>query len=361
MSTALAKKTMLEAFKQKKAPTMFLSSFFRTPPRNITRGKSVVIDVKRNDEAIAIDVVRGTNGRMNENKRFTTKEYTPPMYDEWSPFAEEELMNRGVGQTEYEDPAFLAEFIARVTDDQVQNQETIMRAIEKQASDVMFTGTVVLINNDSLDYKQKATHNFTAANDWNLAGGLPLDDIQTAVNLNRKDGKVDSNITIMGEQAFKDFINNAQVQKFGDFRRIDRMTIVPPVMNTEGAAFQGEVSVGAYRVQIWTYPQFYLVPLGFGLANEGTLVPYVPTDKVCVLSSTTRFDLVYAGIPALVDRVDPRLQAIGLTSVPTSIATDFHPYAHVDNTAVSVKTGVRSAPLCVPTQIDGYTVIDTRA
>jgi hypothetical protein len=360
MTVELGKKTMLAAFKQKKAPTMFLSGFFRTPPRNITRGRKVVIDIKRNDEDIAIDVIRGTKGRMNENKRFTTKEYEPPVYDEWSPFEEEELMDRGIGQTEYEDPAFLAEFIARVTDDQVENQEAILRAIEKQAADVLFTGTVVLVNNDTVDYKQKATHNFTTAVDWDAAGGLPLDDLGTASDLNRKDGKVESDIAIMGEQALKDFLNNAQVQKFGDFRRINRMDITPPVMNTEGAAFHGEVSVGSRRLQIWTYPQYYKVPTGFGLANEGTLVPYVPTDKVVVMGSNIRFDLAYAGIPQLVNRVDPRLQGLGLSAVPARIATDFHPYAHVDSEATTIKTGVRSAPLCIPTQIDGYTVIDTK-
>lgn len=269
-------------------------------------------------------------------------------------------MSRGVGQTEYDDPSFLAEFIARVTDDQVENQELILRSIEKQAADVLFTGGVTLINNDSLDYKQKATHNFTTAIDWDAAGGLPLDDLETACNLNRKDGKDQSAMVIMGEQALKDFLNNAQVQEFGDFRRINRMDITPPTFNEMGAAFHGEVSVGSYRLQIWTYPQFYLVPTGFSLANEGTLVPYVPTDKVVVLSQNVRFDLVYAGIPQLVNRVDPRLSAMGMTSVPSRVATDFHPYAVVDDTAVSVKTGVRSAPLCIPTQIDGYTVIDTK-
>lgn len=360
MATSLAKKTMGAAFKQKKAPTMFLSGFFQTPPRNITRSRSIVFDIKRNDEALAVDVVRGTNGRMNENKRFTTKEYVPPMYDEYSPFDEEELLDRGPGNTEYEDPSFMAELLARLTDDQVEHQEKILRAIEKQAADALFTGTVVLINNDTVDFKQKATHNFTTAIDWDAAGGLPLDDLATAADLNRQDGKIESDIAIMGAQALKDFINNAQVQKFGDFRRINQMDITPPVMNTEGAAFHGEVTVGSRRLQVWSYPQFYKVPTGFGLANEGTLVPYVPTDKVVVLGSTIRFDLVFAGIAEIVDRVDPRLQGLGITALPSRIATDFHPYALVDQNATNIKTGVRSAPLCIPTQIDGYTVIDTK-
>ena len=361
MTVELGRKTMLEAFKQKMAPTMFLSGFFRTPPRNITRSRKVVIDVKRNDEAIAIDVVRGTGGRKNDNKRFTTKEYAPPMYDESSAFNEEELMERAPGSTEYTDTAYIAELIARITDDQVQHQEMIMRAVEKQAADVFFTGTVPLINNDTIDFKQKNTHAFTVSTDWNNANGVPLTDLATACDLNRKDGKVESNIVIMGDQAVTDFLDNAQVKAIGDFRRINRIDITPPTPNTEGAKFHGEVSVGSYRLQIWTYPQFYKVPLGFSLANEGTLVPYIPTDKVVVTGSAVRFDLVYAGIPDMVRRVDPRLESLGLPAVPMSIATDFHPYAHLDDRAVNIDVGVRSAPLCIPTQIDGYTTIDTRA
>jgi len=360
MTTELGRKTMLEAFKQKKSPTMFLSGFFKTPARNITRSRKVVIDVKRNDELIAVDIVRGAGSRKNENKRFTTKEYLPPMYDESSSMNEEELMDRGVGQTEYADPAYVAELIARITDDQAENQAHILRAIEKQASDAIFTGTVPLINADTVDFKQKSTHNFTVSTDWDNASGTPLADLETACDLNRKDGKVESDIVIMGAQAVKDFLDNAQVQKFGDFRRINRMDITPPVANDAGAKFHGEVSVGSYRLQIWTYPQFYKVPTGFGLANEGTLVPYVPTDKVAVMSSAARMDLVFAGIPDMVRKVDPRLQALGLPSVPATIAADFHPYAHVDDRAVDVEVGVKSAPLCIPTQIDSYTVIDTK-
>ena len=81
--TVLEKRVMLEAFKQKANPTLFLSQWFRTTERDIFRSRKAVIDVKRNKEEIAIDVVRGTGGRLNNNKRFTTKEYRPPMYDEY--------------------------------------------------------------------------------------------------------------------------------------------------------------------------------------------------------------------------------------------------------------------------------------
>lgn len=354
----LVKNTMLEAFKQKASPTMFLSGFFRTPPRNITRSKKVTIDIKRNDELIAIDVIRGTGGNLNLNKRFTTKEYIPPVYDEYSTINEEELLDRLPGMTEYESPEYMAAVLAKITDDQVENLDKILRSIEKQASDVLFTGTVVLINNDTIDYKQKTTHAFNAATVWSdVDNAKPLDDIQTAAGLNRADGKITSDVLVMGETALQEFLATAQVKDQGAFRIVERLSIKPPVMNDEGAAFHGIVSAGAYKFQLWSYPQLYRVPVGSGLPNEGDLVPYVPADKVLVTGSNIRLDLVYAGIPSVVNRVAPEMAAMGITGMPVNAMGDFHPYGYTDNDRLNLKAGVRSAPLCIPTQIDGYSII----
>jgi hypothetical protein len=361
--TQLEKRTMLAAFRQKMSPTGFLAGWFRTAEQFMFRSRTAVIDVKRNDEPIAVDVTWGTGGRKVDNKQFTTKEYRPPMYDEYTSYFEEELNKRMPGMTEYDETAYQAQFMALLTDDMVEIQEMIQRSIEKQASDVLFTGKIVLHNGDEIDYKQKATHNFTPAILWNNSSAVPTQDILTGSTLNRKDGKTDSKIAVFGEQAWEDFLaRNIEDQLRWDNRRANLADITPPVKNTDGAVFHGTFTAGSYGFQAWTYPQFYKVPVGFGYPNEGTLVPYVPTDKVLVLPNSNEIDLrlLFAGIPTLVDRVDPRLAQVGITRVPRNIIVDFHPYAHVDDKKVCVEAGVRSAPLCVPTQIDGWTVIKTR-
>lgn len=361
--TVLLKRTMLEAFKQKKSPTMFLSSFFRTPPRNITDKKKVVIDIKRNDEHIAVDVIRGTGGNLNNNKRFTTKEYEPPVYDEYTTLTDQELFDRMPGMTEYDEMSNAAQVLALVTDDQIEQQEKILRAIEKQAADVLFSGIVTLINNDTIDFKQKASHQIDASVAWNVpATANPIGDFINALDVNRKDGKVESKIAIFGADAWEDFLSVNKMEDRFNLRRVNKADIIPSSINDMGATFHGVFSVGSYELQAWTYPQFYLVPEGYGLPNEGTLVPYVPTDLVLVLPTPDqiRLDLVYAGIANITDRVDPRLRALGLTRIPTRARADFAPYVYTDVPSVSLKAGVRSAPLCIPTQIDGYSVIDTR-
>lgn len=357
--TVLEKRVMIEAFRQKKAPTMFLSGLFKTKSNWMFRARKVAIDVKRNEQTIAVDVKRGTGGNLNTNKQFTTKEYEPPVYDEYSSLFEEELNERNIGNTEYNQTEYIADAIARITDDQVVNQENILRSIEKQAADVLLTGTVILINNDTLDYKQKTTHNFTVGTSWSTTSADAFGDLQTAVDLNTKDGKIDSDMAIFGQGAWQDLLRNDDFQKQANYRRVNLMEIRRPSINTDGAAFHGFITVGAYELQVWTYPQYYLVPTGYGLANEGTLVPYIPDDKVIVTGMDIDLRLVYGGIPTIVGRKDPRLSAIGLPGIPANIATDFHAYNQLDDKGTCVEAGVRSAPLCIPTQIDGYTVIDT--
>lgn len=363
IDTVLAKRAMLAAFRQRANPTMFLSQWFKTTPRDIFRSKKCVIDVKRNQEAIAVDVVRGTGGRLNDNKKFTTKEYTPPMYNEYMVYQEDELNDRMPGMDEYNEDEYASQFMAIVAEDQVELRDLILRSIEKQAADTIFTGKTVLINSDTVDYKQKATHNFAVATKWSTSG-TPISDLATACALNRKDGKIVTGtfVGIFGEGAYNNLLAREEGPglKF-DMRFAKLADIVMPTMNTAGAVYHGTVAAGSYNVQIWTYPQNYRVPTGFSLANEGTDVPYVPTDLVAVLPPSNMIDLrlVYAGIPSLVNRVDPRLQAFGLNSMPVNIRTDFHPYAIVDQRALSVEIGVRSSALTVPTQIDGFTIIKT--
>ena len=346
------RRAMAAVFKKKALPTMFLSSMFQSPEANKKDTVEIVVDIKRNGERIAIDIVRGTGGRNNVNKRFTTKTYTPPVYNEAGNFNENERLQRAIGKTEYDENT-MADVVAAITDDQVDLQDTILRAIEKQAADAFFTGTVVLINSDTVDFKQKATHQITPSPVWSNASGVPLDDLQGGATLNRKDGQTTTRDLIMGEDFWKVLKNNAQFKEFADFRRVDQVNVRPPVMNSDGANFHGTLTIGEYVINLWTYPQFYFVPTDFGLANEGTLVPYIPTDKGWLGTIGARFDLYFAGIAKLVP-ADPRLVSFGIAQVPTAMKGDFHTYGYTDIPGKNVIYGVESAPLCVPTDIDSF-------
>ena len=371
MAVSLEKKTMLRAFRQKKAPTMFLASWFKTSPQDIFKSLTCVIDVKRNNEMIAVDVVRGTDGVHNKNNRFTTKEYAPPFYDEYFSYFADELNKRMPGNHEYENPDYIPQLIALMTDDQVISQEKILRAIEKMAADTLLTGKIVLINGDTIDFKQKTTHNFDAAIDWDEAStAKPWVELEKAATLNRKDGKTTSKIVVAGENAMVWLLDATKMQTRLNFRRADLVDIKPPGMNADGAVFHGMITAGAYNLQLWTYPQFYEIPTDAELGlpsgtvtNAGTTQPYIPLDRVLVLPEPGAIDLrlVYAGIPTVVNQTDPAINGLGLPAVPATVRTDFHPYALLDTQKSCIKAGVKSSPLTIPTQIDGWCEFDAKA
>ena len=352
----LIRRAMLEAFKQRATPTGFYRGMYQTPERNIVSSQEVVFDLKRNGETYAVDIVRGAGGRGNINKRFTTKTYTPPFYDEFAWVNENERLLRAFGMTEYDEHT-MTEIMASIVDGQLLQNDKIDRAIEKQCVDALFLGKITLVNGDEIDFKQKATHKISPSTAWSNASGDPDSDLQGACDLNRKDGKGTSNVAEFSPEGLKLYLNNAKVIAKTNFRRIDRIDLRPPRPNSEGANFHGFITVGDYELEVWTYPQFYTVPTGFGLANEGTQQPYIPANTVRVGRKESRFDLVYAGIPNLVPVTNPGLASIGIGMVPQNMKGEKHPYGMVDEGASNVKYGVKSAPLAIPTDIDSFCIL----
>jgi hypothetical protein len=218
-----------------------------------------------------------------------------------------------------------------------------------------------LINYDTVDFKVKATHKIAPAVDWSNAAGVPIDDLAGGALLNRTDGLSFTTDAIFGTDAFNLLLNNDQFKEKAaqQWEKVDNMNFRPPVMNSEGANFHGRLTIGDWVINVWTYPQFYKVPVGYGLANEGTKVPYVPTDKVWLGSFNAQFDLLYAGIAKLVT-ADPRLASIGITNIPQTMKGDFHIYGGVDTLGSNVIYGVKSAPMVVLTDVDSFCIFTVK-
>ncbi len=359
---SLDRKAIGEAFEQLALPTGFYTAMYRTPESNIFSTKTIFFDIKRDGEEYAVDVIRGTGGRGNINKRFTTKEYEPPSYNEFGWVNQSERLLRVIGRTEYSEHTE-GDILTAIVQDLLVFQKKLDRSVEKQAVDALFLGTITLVNGDTVDFKQKSTHQTTSGalgnSVWTNAAGDPDDDLQQLCDLNRKDGKSTSNVAEFGTQALKRYLENAKIIAKTNFRRVDNINLRPPRLNSEGAVFHGFISVGDYELEVWTYPQFYTVPTGFGLANEGTSQPYIPVDKVRVGNKDSRFDLVYAGVEKLVPVETPELSALGINQVPRTMRGKTHIYGAVDTLQENAKFGVKSAPLAIPTDIDSFAILTT--
>lgn len=353
---------MLRMFEQKAKPTMYLASDAQVQK---TLANEFEIDIVRGNETFAVDVTPGAGSRSNKKSRYTTKTYNAPAYNESYPVTAEELNKRLPGQTKYEaaGDAYSTTLAAYMSDKQILMQEKIVRAIELQARDAYFDGKIVTHNGDEIDFKKKATHNVTPSAKWSAATGAPLDDLEAACQLIRKDALISTTrfrLTVADDVVEALKANDQFVEK-ANLRHVQNIDMgMPTDVNTDGATFHGIFSCGSYIIELWAYPQFYDVPTGFGLANEGTKQPYIPSGKSLLKPAAgSRYDLIFGGVPVVSDQVDPRLTSMGLTGTLNLAETDFYPYARLDRRAECIEVGVKSRPLFIPHDIDSFVTFDT--
>lgn len=330
----------------KTVPTMFLSSFFgkNSEELYVSDQEKIEIDIKRDEEMIAIDVLRGGSANTNVAGRYSTKEYSPPLYDESVAITAGMLNKRRAGMTPYERESRELRFAGIAVESLMKATRKILRAIEKQTAEALFDGVVTLVNTESLDFKRKASHNITPADLWSdTVNANPIADLKAACEVNRVDGKVASKAVIMGSEAWDNFIVHPKVTEYLDNRRIEG-GLIDPQFGAEGATFQGIIWIGDYRLELYTYPQFYT-------SDEGsTHTPYVPTDQVVVMDPTARLDKAFAAVEVL-PQFNKQFNGLGLGAIPQLTASEFVPYQY-NQPPKSLIVGVQSAPLVIPTAID---------
>jgi hypothetical protein len=324
-------------------PSSFLSSLFRE--KYISNQLAVEIDVERGDEKVAVDVVRGADGNLNTYEKFSTDTYIPPLYNEYTALGAEQLALRGFGQNPYEEKSRQERAIEIILKGQMENAKKILRAIEKQASDALFTGKIVLKNGYTIDFARKATHNITVATSWNNPSADPLGNLEQACILNRKDGKVKSDIAIFGKDAWDSFISNEKVQKLLDVRKYE-IGVVKPAFESSQAVYQGNIVVGSYKLELYTYPEYYK-------NTAGVLVPYCPDNQVIVLFSKFKAFRNFGAVDILQES-EQVYRNLGINAVPSLVAGEIVPYAYTEKES-HLFAGVKSAPLLVPVQIDAIT------
>lgn len=354
--TALVKKYMAAAFRQEPEPTDFISGMFSTTERDIFEGEVVEIDSVRGEEEYSIDVTPYSGGRGNAVTLFTRKEYAPPAYDEFTYLTVKELGTVQPGKTEYQ---LTSDFANLIVDRQIPLRNKILRGREMICRDALFLGKITLINGDAIDFKQKTSHQYTIPLAWTNSTATPLNDFGIVGDRVRKNGIKPITDALFGRQSLQDFLGNAQVKAQADLRQIERFAMTSPVAQQDGSKYHGTFTAEDYDLNVWTYPQFVKVPMGFNLPNEGTKVPYIPADKILVLGEMPDFRLLYAANPVLVPTSLELAAFSGLPRMPALERGEMQPYFYLDEEECSLKIGVKSRPMPVPVGIDQFAVITT--
>jgi hypothetical protein len=341
----------------------FLSSWFKTSSEDITDAEFVSIDIERSDEDAA-PVLRdiSTGAVTIAEDIYTNKTIRPPAYALDRPLNIYDLLKRQPGDTEYERLGeWLGKLMNRVIKAWAKMFQMLKYGIEVQASQILQTGTLSLKDDKgnvvyTLDYKPKATHFPTVSTNWStFATATPLDDIDSLADVIRDDGLVDISNLIMGNGAFKNFLQCTQVKELADIRRYDNVIQVNPRLANLGAKYQGTISYSNYKYDIWTYNG------RFKDFFTGTKSKYIEDDKVVFLPDTEDLDFrkVFGGIPQILDSLEPFRQFMpGRVTIPE--IADFKARVYPDQKSETITAEIKSRPILIPVSIDRYGCLDTQ-
>jgi hypothetical protein len=359
MAVTLQREGWLQLFTQMRSPTAFLSRRFTVKPGGIYSGDKVAIDIERMQEEVAVAITKATGANLNDVDKFTTKEFTPPSYGEAFPLDVNDLLNRMAGEDPYSAAytTYASQLVSRMAKGFTQIDAKIQRAVELQAAQILQTGQLTLNNKSgdtvyTLDFKPKTSHFPTVATAWsNATTCTPLSDIENLAELIVRDGHVMPDRITFGRQAWDNFKNSDQVRASLDIRDM-HLGVIEPEMRDSGAVLQGEMFIGSFKCELWTYQGWYQDP------QTNLPTNYIDTDKVIVDSSLTRYDKVSARVPLPLGP-DPRVSGLlpGRMS-PVQDGYDVTPNVYASPNGKQIWGELESRPLLIPVQIDGFGCLD---
>lgn len=338
-------KMLIAVYKEMAMPTNFLRSFFDTRESG---SKSISIEVQRNSEAIAVDVLRGTEGNRNNMNRFSEKMFVPPYYREYFDATDLDFYDQlfGAGDMEMDEMTF-QEWLQTAAEKVQVLQAKIERAIEKQCAEVLQTGILELKSGENIDFKRKAASKevLVGADRWDQAGSNPITVITRGCKFLREQGKMQGGTVnmIVGSGALDALLDNSEFRERANLRRVALVDLSLPVRVSEsvGATFHGTFSAGSWRVNLWTYPQVYE-------DSQKVSFDYIDTRNIVLLPLITRFRLAFASVPKI-------LRDVNNSEFPEFIRQQRGAFVvgnYIDQRSEAHIFDVKSAPIAIPVAVD---------
>jgi hypothetical protein len=342
----LVTKKIVGAFEESIPVRSGFSGFF---PEETTPTLEVDVEVQRDNDLIAVDVVRFTEGNKNKFSRVSEHKYIPPFFKEDYDFQRDQVyMNTialGVGLENAQVNAVITQNAFKNVQ---KNRDKVIRAIRKQQADVLQTGIVTMVNGDNIDYRRKASSIVDIDVDgdyWSdAASAKPLTDIRKGMDFLRNVGNSGGSAVnlVMRTAALEAFLNSKEVKEMADIRRIDRVNIgMPQFDGVSGFAFHNMIAAGDFNVNLWTYNEKYTD------ANGATQY-YLAENLVVMIPDDFQGKTVFGGLPTM------NTTTIGGVSVdvPGIVEANYLIRSYSDKRTMSSTIELTSAPLVVPFTID---------
>lgn len=291
-------KKLLAVYQEFIKPKTFLRSFF---PSEYAPTKEVSIEVERGFEKVAVDIVRGSDGNFNTFSKSTEKIFVPPYWREYFTATDLDVYDRVLGSQASDNSQLFAKLVRDTAGRIAELQAKIERAKELMCAQVLHTGIVTTRIGENIDFKRKAASMVDlvgAGGYWTTGATDVFAQIKAGCEFLRTVGKCGDGVFMMvlGGDALDALLKNTTFLTRQNLFNMALDAVKTPTIGSVGAAFHGTLTAGSYKVQLWTYPEFYD-------NTSGVSTPYVDNNKAILMPPAPKFIFANALVPQLVSDI----------------------------------------------------------
>lgn len=300
---------LVDVYREKSPVPGFGRAFFKT---RTAATKYISVQVERGTEKIALDVPRGTDGNRNTFGKKTEKQFLPPYFYEYFDITELDLYERVLGATADSNVniALFDQFVRDTAENLLELTNKIERAKERQCWQLLETGIVTLVSGDNIDMKRLAASlvNLSGAGGyWSTGSTDVFAQFQAGCTFVRQKGKYSGSEfnAILGDTAIAALFSNDTFKERQNLYNLVLDQVVVPNKAATGGVYHGTITAGPYRVNLWSYPEYYDDP------TTGVSTAYFNPKKVVILPAKPNFIYSHAAVPQLMRGVPGSMPAQG--------------------------------------------------
>lgn len=321
--------------------TFFRTTFFKNVQTFTT--KSVDVDFKKGNRALAPFVHRKIGGKTIPNSGYQTKTYTPPLVAPNKITTVDDLLDRLPGESIYSGKSPAERAVEKLAQDFKELDEMIVRREEWMAAQAFFTGTIPIVGdgiNEVIDFsftnKETIT---TASKKWGADTADPIADLKKWRKAVQKNGFVNCNVCVMADDVATAFINNPKVQKLLDTKGYD-LAVIKPRELPNGVTYIG--TLHAEGLDIYTYNEWFLDD--WTDPENPEQKPLVPDGTLALLSTGASYSMYYGAV-TLLDEKTKKFVTVEGAKVPDS---------WIERNPSRRFLQLNSNPLPVPHEVDSW-------
>ena len=277
--------------------TFFKDKFFTNVTTFAT--ERVDIDIVKGDRRMAAFVHPRVGGTPLLDKGYSTESYKPPLINPYDITTADQLMSRLPGEDLYSGMTPAQRAAQKLTDEYNRLNDAATRREEWMAVQAILTGQIPVVGpgvNETISFGFTNTVTLTSTARWGQSAAKILENLDDWAESTLTNGFANVDMAIMGKNALRAFLADADVQKMLDNRRIE-MGLIQPRDLPNGVRYIGHLNKPS--LDIYEYAEVYYDD--WTDASNPETKPLIPANKVVLISSNPGFMMAYGACTYIED------------------------------------------------------------